>query len=346
MSIISKYYGRTSSGDEIYQYTLENANGMRAVIIEYGCAVTHLWVRDNSGELRDVVLGYNTIEDYENGTASIGAFIGRYANRIERSEFTLDGKTYHLKPNNGPNHLHGTFQHMAFKGSIADGSLLLKAVSPDGDDGFPGTVNITVRYTLTDKNALVMEYAADTDAPTIINLTNHSYFNLEGHASGSMLDCTLRLNADTFTEGNAETCPTGRILPTAGTPMDFTTAKAIGRDIRADYEQLKLCSGYDHNFILNKAPGALGLAAVAHSDKTGITMNVYTTQPAMQLYTGNFLANDTRPGKAGGVYAQYQGFCLETQHYPCTPSHPEFPSVTLRPGEIFHETTSYQFEVE
>lgn len=346
MSITSKYYGRTSTGEEIYQYTLENASGMRAEIIEYGCAVTNLWVRDNTGELRDVVLGYNTLEDYENGTSSIGAFIGRYANRIERSQFTLDGKTYYLEPNDGPNHLHGTFQRMAYKGSIVDGSLLLKATSPDGDDGFPGNMDITVKYTLTEKNALVMEYTATTDAPTLVNLTNHSYFNLEGHASGSMLDCTLRLNASTFTEGNAETCPTGRILPVAGTPMDFTAAKPVGRDIRADYAQLKLCQGYDHNFILDKAPGALGLAAVAHSDRTGITMTAYTTQPAMQLYTGNFLPEDTRPGKSGGIYAQYQGFCLETQHYPCTPSHPEFPSVTLRPGEIYHETTSYQFTVE
>lgn len=346
MSITSKYYGRTASGEEIYQYILENAGGMRVCVIEYGCAVTELWVHDKSGGLRDVVLGYNTIEDYENGGASLGAFIGRYANRIERAEFELDGKTYRLKPNDGPNHLHGTFQKTAFKGSIVDGSLLLKASSPDGDDGFPGNMDITVKYTLTEENTLVMEYTARTDAPTIVNLTNHSYFNLEGHGSGSMLDCTLRLNASTFTEGNAETCPTGRILPVAGTPMDFTAAKPIGRDIRADYEQLRLCQGYDHNFILDKAAGELGLAAEAHSDKTGITMTVYTTQPAMQLYTGNFLSNDTRPGKMGGIYAQYQGFCLETQHYPCTPSHPEFPSVTLRPGEIYRETTSFRFRVD
>ncbi len=345
MSITSKHYGRTENGEEIYQYILENANGTRAAVIEYGCIVTNLWVRDNSGGLRDVVLGYNTLEDYEKGASSLGAFIGRCANRIERSEFTLDGETYHLEPNDGPNHLHGTFQRLAYKGSIVDGSLLLKAVSPDGDDGFPGNVDITVKYTLTDEDALVMEYTATTDAPTLVNLTNHSYFNLEGHSSGSALECTLSINAKTFTEGNAEICPTGRILPVAGTPMDFTAPKAIGRDIHADYDQLKMCGGYDHNFILDKAAGEIGLAAAAHSDKTGITMTVYTTQPAMQLYTGNFLQNDTRPGKTGGVYARHQGFCLETQHYPCTPSHPEFPSITLRPGEVYHEVTSYQFSL-
>ena len=294
MSITSHYYGRTQNGEEIYQYILENAAGMRVAVIEYGCVITNIWVKDNTGELRDVALGYSKLEDYELGGV-FGAFIGRYANRIEKSRFTLDGKTYELEPNNGPNHLH---------------------------------------------------YTATTDAPTIINLTNHSYFNLEGQSSGSMLEQTLCLNASTFTEGNAETCPTGRILPVAGTPMDFTRAKPIGRDIQAEYSQLQMCGGYDHNFILDKEPGMLALAAVARSEKTGITMETYTTQPGVQLYTSNSLQNDTRPGKTGGIYGRYQGFCLETQHYPCTPSHPEFPSVELRPGEEYHETTIYKFLTE
>lgn len=346
MSIESKYYGRTQDGQEVYRYILENASGMRVTVLEYGCTVESIQVRDNSGELRDVVLGYNTLEDYEQGTTFLGAFVGRCANRIEGARFELDGKTVYLEANDGKNHLHGSFSKQVYKGSIADGSLVLKGTSPAGDDGFPGNVDITVTYMLTDDGALVMDYKAVTDAPTLVNLTNHSYFNLEGQSSGSVLEQTLWLNAPTFTEGNAETCPTGRILPVAGTPMDFTTEKPIGQDIYADYDQLKMCRGYDHNFVLDKFADMLSLAARARSEKTGITMEVYTTQPGVQLYTGNFLADDVRPGKMGGVYGQYQGFCLETQHFPCAPSHPEFPSVELRPGETYHETTVYLFRTE
>lgn len=346
MSIQSKYYGRTQDGRDVYRYILENASGMRVTVLEYGCTIERIEVRDNSGELRDVVLGYNTLEDYEQGTCYLGAFVGRCANRIEGARFTLDGKTFYLEANDGKNHLHGSFSRQVYQGSIVDGSLVLKGTSPAGDDGFPGNVEITVTYTLTDDGALVMDYKAETDAPTLVNLTNHSYFNLEGQSSGSVLEQTLWLNASMFTEGNAETCPTGRILPVAGTPMDFTTAKPIGQDIHADYDQLKMCRGYDHNFVLDKAPGEPALVARARSEKTGITMEVTTTQPGVQLYTGNFLADDVRPGKMGGVYGQYQGFCLETQHYPCAPSHPEFPSVELRPGETYHETTTYQFRTE
>lgn len=341
MSIESKYYGRTQDGREVYQYILENAGGMRVTVLEYGCIVADIEVPDRTGGLRSVALGYDSLAEYERDATSMGAFIGRCANRIEGARFALDGKTYSLPANDGKNHLHGTFSKMVYKGSIANGSLFLRASSPDGDDGFPGTVEITVAYTLTDDNALVMDYTAVTDAPTLVNLTNHSYFNLEGRFSASVLEQTLWLNAPSFTEGNAETCPTGRILPVAGTPMDFTAEKPIGRDIRADYEQLTLCDGYDHNFVLDKAPGALALAARAHAEKTGVTMEVYTTQPGVQLYTGNFLARGDAP-----AFGQYQGFCLETQRYPCAPSHPEFPSVVLRPGETYHETTAYKFRAE
>lgn len=346
MSIQSKYYGRTQDGQEVYRYLLENADGMRVTVLEYGCTVESVCVRDRSGALCDVVLGYTTLEDYEKGAANHGAFVGRCANRIEGARFELDGKTFFLEANDGKNHLHGTFGKRVYKGSIAGNSLTLRGTSPAGDDGFPGKVDVTVTYTLSDDGALSMDYQAVTDAPTLVNLTNHSYFNLEGQSAGSMLEQTLWLNASGFTEGNAETCPTGRILPVAGTPMDFTTAKPIGRDMGADYDQLKMCRGYDHNFVLDKAAGTPALAARAHSEKTGITMEVYTTQPGLQLYTGNFLANDVRPGKTGGMYRQYQGFCLETQHFPCAPSHPHFPSVELRPGELYHETTIYQFRTE
>ena len=348
--IRSQPFGVTKAGDKVTEYILSNPGGLTVSVLNYGCVVRSIVVPAKCGPV-DVVLGHDTMADYEDdftssGSTCCGAFVGRYANRIEKSRFTLDGKTYELEPNNGPNHLHGTFAKKVYKGSIVDGSLVLRAVSPDGEDGFPGNLELTVRYTLTDENALVLDYTATTDAPTIINLTNHSYFNLEGQSSGSMLEQTLCLNASTFTEGNAETCPTGRILPVAGTPMDFTRAKPIGRDIQAEYSQLQMCGGYDHNFILDKEPGMLALAAVARSEKTGITMETYTTQPGVQLYTSNSLQNDTRPGKTGGIYGRYQGFCLETQHYPCTPSHPEFPSVELRPGEEYHETTIYKFLTE
>ena len=343
MSITSKFYGRTQQGEDVYQYTLTNENGVCATVIEYGCVLTNLFVPDAQGKVQDVVLGYRTLEDYEAGKVSHGSFVGRYANRIENAQFTIDGKTYTLQPNNGPNHLHGTFGRMVFKGSIVDDSLVLKATSPDGDDGFPGNMALTVTYTLTEANGLVMDYKATTDAPTLINLTNHSYFNLNGQESSSALDNTLQICAKAFTQGNEFTCPTGRILPVEGTVFDFTAPKALGVDLRLEDEQLGMANGYDHNFVLDKEPGELACVAVAASPSTGIVMETYTTQPGMQLYTGNFMQNDAVHGKNGKPFEKHQGFCLETQHYPCTPSHPEFPSVELRPEQEYHEITIYQF---
>lgn len=353
MAITANYFGRTADGREVYAYRLENKKGLCAEILEYGCVVRALWVPDKDGVLRDVVLGYDTLAEYEAGTSSFGSFVGRYANRIENAQFTLDGKTYELEPNNGPNHLHGTFGRIVYKGAVVtdasgeDGTevqhLVLKATSPDGDDGFPGNLAITVTYTLTEKGALVMDYTASTDAPTLVNFTNHSYFNLDGQTGGDVRSQTLRITAEAFCEGNEQTCPTGRILPVAGTPFDFREAKPIGQDLVSQDAQIAQCWGYDHNFVLD-AQGGLSLAAVAHSPTTGITMETYTTQPGMQLYTGNFLKGE--PGKNGVRYPQYGAFCLETQHYPCTPSHPEFPPVVLRPGEEYHQTTVYSFYTE
>ena len=345
MKLTSTFFGRTQNGEDVYLHTMENANGMRVEVIEYGCAVRSIIVPDRTRAARDVVLGYQTLEDYELATPSVGAFVGRVANRIENAVFTVDGKTYHLQPNSGKNHLHGVLNKTVFRASAEGDSLVLTYTSPDGEEGFPGTVDVRVAYTLTDENALVMDYTATTDKTTILNFTNHSYFNLEGAESGSALDQTLVLRAKEFCEGNAETCPTGRILPVAGTPFDFTQEKPIGRDIFADDEQLKLAHGYDHNYVLDKDYGELGLVATAYSARTGIVMETYTTQPGMQLYTANFLGNDTRPGKTGAMHANYQAFCLETQHYPCAPSHPEFPSIEVTPDEEYHETTIYKFLV-
>ena len=353
MSVTSEYFGRTSRGQDVYCYTLKNEAGMRVRVIEYGCAVTNLFVPDKTGELRDVVLGYETLAGYEAGTASLGALVGRHANRIENASFVLNGKKYMLEANNGPNHLHGCFGHKVFKGHVEtqeDGAqrLILKANSPDGEDGFPGNMEVTVTYTLTDDNALVMDYTATTDETTLVNLTNHSYFNLEGYASGSVLNQQLTIDADSFLEANEQTCPTGRILGVEDTPFDFRAGKLIGAGLQEEDDggQLAMAHGYDHCFVLNKAPGQLALVAKAYSYKTGIYMQVFTTQPGMQLYTANFLSQDGVPGKTGGPHADMQAFCLETQHYPCAPSHPNFPSVTLQPDEEYHETTIYQFGVE
>ncbi|HJB39976.1 MAG TPA: galactose mutarotase [Candidatus Ruthenibacterium avium] len=353
MAITGNYYGRTSDGKEVYSYTLENAAGMRAVIIEYGCTVTELWVPDQSGNLRDVVLGYGTLEEYEQGNAGMGAFIGRYANRIENACFTLNGKTYALEANNGPNHLHGVLGHRVFQGRIVkEGQgedeqqrLVLTYKSPHGEDGFPGNLKITVTYTLTDSGALVMDYTAATDAPTIVNFTNHSYFNLDGQDGVSIRDHVVQIDAQEFCEGNEQTCPTGRLLHVEGTPFDFRTAKPLGEGLDSGDSQIVMAKGYDHNFVLDKSNGMLELAATAYSAQSGIEMKVYTTQPGMQLYTANFLQGAGK-GKNGVPFADYQAVCFETQHFPCTPSHPEFPPVELLPEEEYHQTTAYSFAVK
>lgn len=344
----SKPFGVTKSGEKVNEYIISNPGGLEVHVLNYGCVIKNILVPTKKGPV-DVVIGHDTLADYENdfnsqSSTCCGAFVGRYANRIENAVFSVGGRAYHLEANNGKNHLHGTFPRKIYEVKSFGDTLLLEAESPDGEDGFPGNLKISVRYILTEDNTLRMDYRVSSDADTVLNLTNHTYFNLDGE--GDVLNQKLKLYASRYLEGNNETCPTGRILPVAGTPMDFTRAKPIGRDIQAEYSQLQMCGGYDHNFILDKEPGMLALAAVARSEKTGITMETYTTQPGVQLYTSNSLQNDTRPGKTGGIYGRYQGFCLETQHYPCTPSHPEFPSVELRPGEEYHETTIYKFLTE
>ncbi len=345
MSIKRKLFGRTKSGQDVYIYTLENKNGMRAEIIEYGCIIHSIVLPDRTGVERDVVLGCQTLEDYENGFGAIGSIVGRVANRIENGVFTVGGRTYQLETGRGKHHVHGVFGRTVFRGSADGDKLMLDYLSPDGEDGFPGNLNVRVTYSLTDENGLVIDYTATTDQPTIVNLTNHSYFNLDGEGSPSMLDQILTIYASGVCENDADTCPTGRILPVAGTPFDFTQPKPIGRDIFSDDEQIKMARGYDHNFVFDKKPGELGLVATAYSERTGIVMDTFTTQPAMQFFTAGFLGAIPRPGKNGARRSNYQGFCQETQHYPCTPSHPEFPSIDLFPGDRYHETTIYRFGV-
>lgn len=344
MPITSAPFGVTSSGEPVTAYTLTNRHGCSAVILDFGCTIHALTVPDRDGAPTDVVLGYDSVQDYERGSCYYGAFVGQYANRIKGSRFPLCGKEVVLTPNERGNHLHGCFSFVRYDASIQGDSLVFHRVSPDGEDGYPGAVALTVTYTLTEDNGLVLDYRAVTDAPTVLNLTNHSYFNLSGHASGSAEDTVVQLNASRITEMDAESIPTGVIREVSGTAFDFTVPKPIGQDIAADDEQLRFGGGYDHNFILD-LPSLETPVVTAQSPRTGILMDVYTTQPAVQFYTGNFVQDDpaAQCGKGGASYVQRGGFCLETQRYPDSPNRPEFPSTTLLPGEVYHEVTEYRF---
>ena len=341
-------FGILKNGDKVNEYILSNPGGLEVHILNYGCVIKNIFVPTKHGPV-DVVLGHDHFADYLadfNSSASTccGAFVGRYANRIENAAFTIGGKRYQLEANNGKNHLHGTFPRKLYDVKAFGDTLLLEAESPDGEDGFPGNLKISVRYILTEDNALRMDYRVSTDADTYINLTNHTYFNLDG--GGNILNQKLKLCASRYLEGNNETCPTGRILPVAGTPMDFTTGKPIGRDLDTGFFQTTMVGGgFDHCFVIDRAQGgsSQSLCAWATSDKSGISMKMYTTQPGVQLYTGNFLQDCPSPGKGSAPLQKYSGFALETQHFPCSPSHPEFPTTLLRAGKVFRANTTLRF---
>lgn len=342
--MVSKtYYGTTASGQKVHSFLLENRRGTRVSVIEYGCRITHLLVPDRSGRLTDVVLGCRDLEAYEKDDLFLGAFVGRVANRIEGAHFTLEGKEYQLEANNGPNHNHGVWHQRVFEGrALGPDTVEFIYHSPDGEDGFPGNVSVSVRYTLTEGNRLILDYTAAADAVTPINLTNHSYFNLDGAGSTSVLDHRLTVYAHQYTPADAVSCPDGRILPVEGTPMDFTTGHAIGRDIGADFQQLIWGNGYDHNYVIDREEPGLVRAARLESEKTGIWMECSTTQPGIQIYTGNYL-QDADLAKPGFVHAPRAAVCLETQHFPCALSRPNFPSILLRPGRLLRENTVYAF---
>ena len=340
--IISEPFGVTKSGEAVTRWTLQNAAGMEVRILSYGCTVQSILVPDAAGKKIDVALGYDDLAGYEAGSCFFGCFIGRYANRIKGARFWLNGREYVLEKNDGENHLHGVYCTSVFDGAVEDGALVLRRVSPDGEEGYPGTLHVEVRYALTDRNELVMDYRAVTDADTVVNFTNHTYFNLNG--GGDVLGHSLSISADHFSEGNAQTLPTGRILRVIGTPMDFRAGRTIGEDIDCDWDQIRTCRGYDHNFVIRGEAGELRKMTAARGDVSGIRMEASTTQPAMQLYTGNYVDGDAaKSGKGGVRYPRYGGFCLESQHYPCSPNFPDFPSTVLRPGEEYHETTVYRF---
>lgn len=334
-------FGTLPDGTAVAMFTLTNVNGLVARISDYGTILTELHVPDRSGKLGDIVLGFDNLDQYLKGHPYFGATVGRVANRIAKGQFTLDGKTYRLALNNGPNHLHGGlkgFDKVVWEAEPQSGAAVrFSYASPDGQEGYPGQVQVTVLMTLSDGNELSIDYAAVSDKPTPVNLTNHSYFNLAGR--GNVLRHELTIAADYFTPKNQDSIPTGEIKPVKGTPMDFTKAHPIG----ARFSQLEEKPvGYDHNFVINGGEKGLALAARVLEPTTGRAMEVWTTEPGVQLYTSNYL-DGSLTGKKGIVYSQHAALCLETQHFPDSVNHPNFPSTILRPGQTYRQTTVHRF---
>lgn len=343
-------FGKMPDGAAIYVYTLTNVHGVEARIINYGGIVVSLKVPDRMDKKSDVVQGFDSLDGYLNPKEPyFGALIGRYGNRIGHARFMLDGHEYKLAKNDGDNSLHGGTRGFDKRvwtpNEVPDGRLELNYISKDGEEGYPGNLNVKVTYTLTDNNELKIEYDATTDKDTVLNLTNHSYFNLKGAGEGDILDHRVTINADRFTPVDAGLIPTGELRSVAGTPFDFRQPNAIGARINNNDEQLKLGKGYDHNWVLNKSGDALTLAARVEEPSSGRVLEVYTTQPGLQFYTGNFL-DGTLKGKGGKVYGHRAALCLETQHFPDSPNKPNFPSTVLKPGQRFRSTTVYRFRTE
>jgi len=343
-------FGTTFQDKKVETYEIKNANGMKMKVTNFGARVTNLWVPDKDGNLVDVVLGFETLDGYiESGEKYFGAAIGRYGNRIADGKFTLDGEEYTLPTNNNGQTLHGGPGGMNYViwnvEKSGENGLIFTYTSPDGEEGFPGELKVTMIYTITDDNEFKITYEAETDKATPVNLTHHSFFNLNGAGNGTVLNHSLQLNASKYTPVNAVLIPTGEIPSVKGTPFDFTTATKIGERIDQENEQLTFGGGYDHNWVLDKTGKDLTQAAVISSPQSGIEMEVWTTEPAIQFYSGNFL-DGTITGKGGKIYEQRSAFCLETQHYPDSPNHPNFPSTVLKPGEKYEQTCIYKFGIK
>jgi aldose 1-epimerase len=343
-------YGKLADGTPVQLFTLTNSKGAVAKITNFGATLTEVWMPDRTGRKRDIVLGFDSLDGYLGKEPYFGATVGRYANRIANGQFTLDGKTYQLAINDPPNSLHGGtvgFDRKVWKAEPIDvphaASVKFSYHSPDGEENYPGNLDVTVQYTLTDDDELKLDYTATTDKDTILNLTNHTYWNLAGADSGNVLKQVLMLNADSYTPVNANLIPTGEVPAVAGTPFDFTKPMALGSRITDPLVQAH--KGYDVNFVVNGTPGTMRLAARATDPDSGRTMEVWTTEPGIQLYTSNYL-DGTLNGKRGIHYKQYGAFALETQHYPDSINQPSFPPVILRPGQTFHEATTYKFSAK
>ena len=340
-------FGTTPTGEAVELVTLTNAHGVEMRVMTYGGIIVSLRVPDRNGRLGDVVLGYDSLAGYIRDSPYFGAIVGRYGNRIAKGRFTLNGTEYRLAINNGPNHLHGgirgfdkvVWRAEPFRDARGAG-VVLRHTSPDGDEGYPGTLQATVTYTLTDRNEVRIDYEATTDKATPVNLTQHSYFNLAG--SGDILGHTLMIAADRFTPVDSTLIPTGVLAPVAGTPFDFRTPHAIGERIGDANEQLRFGGGYDHNFVLTRPDTGLALAARLTDSLSGRTLEIRTTEPGVQFYSGNFL-DGSITGKGGTVYRHRTGLCLETQHFPDSPNHPEFPSTILEPGRTYRSRTVWTF---
>ncbi|MCK4752761.1 MAG: galactose mutarotase [Planctomycetes bacterium] len=345
MNIKEQTFGKTSDDKNIILYTLTNANGLTAKLINYGAILTTLELPGRDGKFTDVTLGYDTLEDYIKDDCYFGATVGRCANRIAKGKFTLNGKEYCLATNNGPNHLHGGIK--GFNKVVWDAEVFEEKTGPaikftylskDNEEGYPGNLTVTVIYWLTNDNELKISYQAETDKSTPVNLTHHSYFNLAGHDSGDVLSHELTINADSFTETDETLVPTGEIKSVKDTPLDFTTTVRIADHIN------QVEGGFDHNYVLNNKNSSLTLAAHVYEPTTGRDMELYTTEPGVQFYSGNFL--DGVKGKNGAVYKKHSGFCLETQHFPDSPNKPQFPSVILEPVKKYTQLTVYKFSVK
>lgn len=349
-AVPQKAFGTLANGQKVTLFTLTNSRGTRAEVLDYGGIVRSLSVRDRRGRMGDVVLGFDTLGEYSKSSPYFGCLTGRYANRIAKGQFSLDGKTYNLAKNNGPNHLHGGlvgFDKRVWRARplpTNNGSALeLRLTSPDGDQGYPGKLDMRVVYTLNNQNQFRVEYFAVTDAPTLCNLTQHSYFNLSAGRAPTILNHRMQLNANRFVPIDTTSIPLGPLKRVAGTPFDFRTPVRIGARIGQSDTQLKNGQGYDHNFVLNGPNGILKRAARVEEPLSGRVLTVYTTEPGLQLYSGNFL--NGLEGKAGRVYARRSGFALEAQKFPDSPNRPNFPSSVLRPGQTYRQTTIYAFSV-
>ena len=337
-------------GKKVSLYTLKNGF-LTMQVTNYGGRVVSLWVPDNKGSYEDVVLGYDNIQSYidNKGERYLGAVVGRYANRIGHGEFTLDGKTYKLFKNDGDNTLHGgefgVDRVVWDVKSVSDTSIVMNVILPDGMDGFPGNLDITMTYTLTAKNEFRVDYKATTDAPTVCNLSHHSFFNLKGEGNGTILDHELMIKGNIITVVDEHLIPTGNFVSVKNTPMDFSTMKPIGRDIEQYHPQMEYGGGYDFNWVLNKPNGKMGAAAIVYEPKSGRVMHVFTDQPGLQFYSGNFFDGKTM-GKYGKPLRSRESFALETQLFPDSPNHDAFPSSVLRPGDEYHHTCIYRFSVK
>ena len=352
-SISRTTYGTLPDGRSVDIYTMENAHGITVKFLSLGGCIAEIDTPDRGNHFGNIVLGHQDLQGYNSNLGYFGAIVGRYANRIAKGTFTLENKTYHLPINNGPNSLHGGnqgFNLQVWKVTPRSGpdsaSAVLTYTSPDGQDGYPGTLSVRVTYTLDDTDALHIDYEATTDKPTVVNLTNHSYFNLNGNGSGSALDQLVQINADRYTPADATQIPTGEIAKVEGTPLDFRILHPIDARIATPFQQLILAHGYDHNWVLNKPqPGELSFAARAYSPKSGRILEVYTTEPGLQFYTANYMQGNL-VGSSHTLYRQGSGYTFETQHFPDSPNHSNFPSTVLNPGQTFHSTTIFRFKTD